>query len=43
MDFKVAGTEDGNAFQMDIKIAGVTGEIMAKALHKLKRKNAYPQ
>jgi polyribonucleotide nucleotidyltransferase len=37
MDFKVAGTEDGiTAFQMDIKIAGVTGEIMAKALAQAK-------
>ena len=33
MDFKVAGTKDGiTAFQMDIKIAGVTPEIMSKAL-----------
>ncbi|MGI6432922.1 MAG: polyribonucleotide nucleotidyltransferase [Sphaerochaetaceae bacterium] len=37
MDFKVAGTKDGiTAFQMDIKIAGVTGEIMAKALSQAK-------
>ena len=35
MDFKVAGTEDGiTGFQMDIKIAGVTSEIMQKHLHK---------
>jgi polyribonucleotide nucleotidyltransferase len=33
MDFKVAGTRDGiTALQMDIKIAGVTQEIMRSAL-----------
>jgi len=33
MDFKVAGTRDGiTAFQMDLKIAGVTNELMAEAL-----------
>jgi polyribonucleotide nucleotidyltransferase len=33
MDFKVAGTKDGvTALQMDIKIEGITREIMAKAL-----------
>jgi polyribonucleotide nucleotidyltransferase len=33
MDFKVAGTEDGiTALQMDIKIEGVSAEIMRKAL-----------
>jgi polyribonucleotide nucleotidyltransferase len=33
MDFKVAGTEDGiTALQMDIKIKGITAEIMSKAL-----------
>ena len=38
MDFKVAGTEDGiTGFQMDIKIAGVTKEIMQKALAQAKR------
>lgn len=37
MDFKVAGTKDGiTAFQMDIKIAGVTPEIMSKALAQAK-------
>jgi polyribonucleotide nucleotidyltransferase len=37
MDFKVAGTKDGiTAFQMDIKIAGVTPEIMKKALSQAK-------
>ena len=38
MDFKVAGTEDGiTGFQMDIKIAGVSPEIMRKALDQAKR------
>lgn len=33
MDFKVAGTENGvTALQMDIKIRGITKEIMAQAL-----------
>jgi len=33
MDFKVAGTRDGiTALQMDIKINGITGEIMREAL-----------
>ncbi len=33
MDFKVAGTENGiTSLQMDIKIAGITGEIMEQAL-----------
>ena len=37
MDFKVAGTTEGiTAFQMDIKIAGVTPEIMSKALQQAK-------
>ncbi len=37
MDFKVAGTKDGiTAFQMDIKIKGVSFEIMEKALHQAK-------
>jgi len=37
MDFKVAGTTKGiTAFQMDIKIAGVTPEIMSKALQQAK-------
>jgi len=35
MDFKVAGTRDGvTAIQMDIKIAGITPEIMKDALEK---------
>ncbi len=38
MDFKVTGTEDGiTAFQMDIKIAGVSPEIMKKALEQAKK------
>jgi polyribonucleotide nucleotidyltransferase len=35
MDFKVAGTDDGvTALQMDIKIQGITREIMNKALEQ---------
>ncbi len=35
MDFKVAGTANGiNALQMDIKIEGITKEIMEVALHQ---------
>jgi polyribonucleotide nucleotidyltransferase len=38
MDFKVAGTEDGiTGFQMDIKIAGVSLEVMQKAMEQAKR------
>ncbi|MEE9555217.1 MAG: polyribonucleotide nucleotidyltransferase [candidate division Zixibacteria bacterium] len=38
MDFKVAGTKDGiTAFQMDIKIAGLTLDIMEKALAQANR------
>ena len=38
MDFKVAGTKDGiTGFQMDIKIAGVTTEIMKKALEQARQ------
>ncbi len=37
MDFKVAGTEKGvNALQMDIKIQGITQEIMEQALAQAK-------
>ncbi len=33
MDFKVAGTRDGiTSFQMDIKIKGISADLMAKAL-----------
>jgi len=38
MDFKVAGTKDGiTAIQMDIKITGVTSELMKQALAKAKK------
>ena len=38
MDFKVAGTEAGiTALQMDIKIGGVTFEILAEALEQARR------
>lgn len=37
MDFKVAGTEKGiTAFQMDIKIQGISFQIMENALHQAK-------
>ncbi len=37
MDFKVAGTKDGiTSLQMDIKIAGITEDIMEKALKQAK-------
>src|SRR5881227_3005486 len=37
MDFKVAGTRDGiTALQMDIKITGVSREIMERALSQAK-------
>ncbi len=37
MDFKVAGTDDGiTALQMDIKIQGITREIMSQALDQAK-------
>lgn len=42
MDFKVAGTEQGiTAIQMDIKIAGITREILASALEQAKRGRAF--
>jgi len=38
MDFKVAGTKDGiTALQMDIKIKGITEEILKKALEQAKQ------
>ena len=38
MDFKVAGTADGiTALQMDIKVAGITTEVMTKALDQAHR------
>ena len=37
MDFKVAGTSEGiTSLQMDIKVAGITSKIMAKALDQAK-------
>lgn len=37
MDFKIAGTMSGvTAIQMDIKIGGVTPELMRKAIHQAK-------
>ena len=42
MDFKVAGTRNGiTALQMDIKIAGITPEIMAEALDRAKSGRLY--
>ncbi|RVU03588.1 polyribonucleotide nucleotidyltransferase [Novosphingobium umbonatum] len=42
MDFKVAGTSAGiTTMQMDIKIAGITREIMAQALHQAKEGRAH--
>ena len=42
MDFKVAGTEAGiTTMQMDIKIAGITEEIMRKALEQAKEGRAH--
>jgi polyribonucleotide nucleotidyltransferase len=38
MDFKVAGTSAGiTALQMDIKVAGVTAEVMSKALEQARQ------
>lgn len=42
MDFKVAGTEKGiTALQMDIKIRGITPEIMRKAIHQANEGRAH--
>ncbi|PZT89473.1 MAG: polyribonucleotide nucleotidyltransferase [Citromicrobium sp.] len=42
MDFKVAGSESGiTSLQMDIKVAGITQEIMAKALEQAKAGRAH--
>ncbi len=42
MDFKVAGTNDGiTALQMDIKITGITREIMDAALEQAKEGRLY--
>jgi polyribonucleotide nucleotidyltransferase len=38
MDFKVAGTSNGiNALQMDIKVSGITADIMRKALEQARQ------
>ncbi|MBN2478819.1 MAG: polyribonucleotide nucleotidyltransferase [Parachlamydiales bacterium] len=38
MDFKITGDENGiTAFQMDIKVEGITSEIMAQALKQAKQ------
>ena len=42
MDFKVAGSEKGiTSLQMDIKVTGITREIMAKALDQAKEGRAH--
>ncbi len=42
MDFKVAGTKNGiTAIQMDIKISGISSEIMEKALERAKEGRLY--
>ena len=42
MDFKVAGTEQGiTTMQMDIKVAGITGEIFSAALEQAKAGRAH--
>ena len=42
MDFKVAGTKDGiTAVQMDIKVAGVTMEIMREAMAQAKQSRLF--
>ncbi len=42
MDFKVAGTKDGiTSLQMDIKITGITFEIMDQALNQAKEGRAH--
>jgi polyribonucleotide nucleotidyltransferase len=42
MDFKVAGTHDGiTAIQMDIKIHGLTREIIEKAIYRTKEARSY--
>jgi hypothetical protein len=42
MDVKVAGTENGiTSLQMDIKVAGITEEIMRQALSQAKEGRAH--
>jgi len=42
MDFKVAGTQDGiTAIQMDIKVAGITVDIMREAMAEAKKSRLF--
>lgn len=42
MDFKVTGTEEGiTAFQMDVKISGVSREVMSEALEQARQGRLY--
>ncbi len=42
MDFKVAGTEKGiTAFQMDVKVSGITKEVMKEALEQAREARLY--
>ncbi len=42
MDFKVAGTRDGvTAFQLDVKIGGISYDLMREALSQAKRARMY--
>src|SRR4026208_1588829 len=42
MDFKVAGTKDGiTALQMDIKVGGITAQIMREAMAQAQRGRLY--
>ena len=42
MDFKVAGTKNGiTGFQMDVKISGITSDILKKALYQAREGRMY--
>ncbi|MDP1608709.1 MAG: polyribonucleotide nucleotidyltransferase [Chlamydiales bacterium] len=42
MDFKITGDDQGiTAFQMDIKVEGITHEVMSQALHQAKEGRAH--
>lgn len=42
MDFKITGTSEGiTGFQMDIKVKGITQEVMSKALEQARQGRAY--
>jgi polyribonucleotide nucleotidyltransferase len=42
MDFKVAGTREGiTAFQMDVKVSGISREIMSSALEQARQGRVY--